>query len=231
MWTESVLFQFGGRTNGGGPNGGLIGDAAGNLYGTTAIGGNGSCPNINEFCGIVYELSPTGGHWQESVLYNFTGINGDGSEPVAPVTPDAAGNLFGPPAYGGTAPCNAFPLVCGMVFELFRSNGSWDESILYSFTGQNGDGGNPIGAVVFDQSGNMYGTTAFGGGSSNDGTVFELSPANGSWSETVVHAFTGLGNDGAERAGGLLIGNRGNLRGTTQGGGHYGSGAVFGIHP
>jgi uncharacterized repeat protein (TIGR03803 family) len=184
-WTVSILHSFTG-TDGGHPYAGVILDAAGNLYGTTAAGGAYDA-------GTVFEVSPTaGGGWTEKILHNFPQPvnsllnNGtDGSYPGAGVIFDAAGNLYGTTPVGGNGGgpggiCT-FPEeeVCGVVFELSpTASGGWTEKILLNFNG--GNGGYPYGGLIFDAAGNLYGTTLYGnfcpGNEIGCGVVFELSP-------------------------------------------------------
>jgi uncharacterized repeat protein (TIGR03803 family) len=157
------------------PLGNLVADRAGNLYGTTQQGGA-------FIHGTVYELIkplPPKTAWTETVLYNFTGGD-DGSYPFAGVVFDKMGSLYGTTYVGG-----AFSE--GTVFELSppaAEGGSWTESVLHSFTNLAGDGSRPLGGVVFDSSGNLYGTTS--------ATVFELTPPaaiGGEWTESVLYIF------------------------------------------
>jgi uncharacterized repeat protein (TIGR03803 family) len=226
---ERVINSFAGA-NGAGPRSVLIRDALGNFYGTTYFGG------AYDF-GTVFELSPlSGSGWQESILYSFTG-GSDGSLPWAGLTFDSAGNLYGTTLEGG-----AYQV--GTVFELTPTSSGWNETVIYSFTGGN-DGGNPLGGVILDTPGNLYGTTAavgngYCGGFSliplyKCGAVFELSPAlGGGWSETTLHAFTG-GKDGGQPVAGLVMDGSGNLYGTAFDGGDTactdGCGTVFRLSP
>lgn len=220
-WSMTVLYDFRGAADGEGPNGNLVFDAVGNLYGTTEYGGG----VYNCSCGVVFELSPTAsGPWKETTLYSFKGGT-DGALPQAGVIFDAAGNLYGTAASGG-------------VFELSpNSQGGWTKTAIYAFKGGS-DGLSSYAPLVFDQSGNLYGVTEFGGGIGSCyetwgcGTVFELTPNSGSWTEKVLYAFTGQG-DGGDPFGGLVIDNQGNLYGVTAIGGNLsgcggsGCGTVF----
>jgi uncharacterized repeat protein (TIGR03803 family) len=202
-------------------------DKAGNLYGVAA---GGVTPN-----GEVFELTPIkGGGWTETNIYTFTG-GSDGSGPSGGVVFDKAGNLYGVTASGGDG-CSSG---CGTVFELTPSeNGPWTETVLYSFAGGS-DGSYPESILIFDEAGNLYGGTAFGGdlsckftGGSGCGTVFELSPGqNGQWTEKVIHVFKG-GHDGVQEVpSGLIFDGAGNLYGTTTLGGKYDMGTVFKLAP
>jgi uncharacterized repeat protein (TIGR03803 family) len=164
-WTETVLHSFTGETDGAIPIGGVIFDAAGNLYGMTSMGGAFKK-------GTVFELSPNGdGAWTKTVLYNFRGRR-DGSTPYSTLTFDSAGSLYGETHLGGAGPCGESG--CGVVFELSPTGGRrWRESVLYRFNGT--DGQTPWQGLVFDAAGNLYGTTQNGGAFGN-GTVFELKP-------------------------------------------------------
>jgi uncharacterized repeat protein (TIGR03803 family) len=221
-WTESLLNSFCSIENcsdGARPEAGLTFDQAGNLYGTTYEGGNASS------AGTVFRLSPRmDGSWTETVLYNFCSVTScrDGSNPSAQLIFDQAGNLYGTTQYGGSGPG-------GVIFKLIPNGASWSESVLYNFCSLAMciDGGGPNAGLIFDQTGNLYGTT-FGGGVHGYGTVFELKHnAHGSWKEAVVHRFTY--NDGADPVAGVILDQAGNLYGTTWAGGNDFSGVAFRI--
>ena len=206
-WSETVIYRFAGGSDGANPQyANLVFDAAGNLYGTTSSGGASGL-------GTVYQLTPSNGGWTESVLYSFAG-GSDGSQPWGGVIFDQADKLYGT-TYEGGGGCNGFG--CGTVFELTPSGSGWTESVLYSFQGKS-DGGNSFAGLVADPSGNLYGSTAFGG-SGAGGAVFELSPSKGSWTFTVLY-----GLDGGEGPNcSLIIDAAGNLYGTaSQDGGGFG---------
>jgi len=208
--TFTLLYTFTSGADGGDPIGGLIMDPQGNLYGTTAEGGNPACPHG---CGTVFKLDPAG---HETVLYSFAGM--DGEYPRASLLRDAQGNLYGTTASGGAAGWGT----------VFKVDPSGTETVLYSFTGA-GDGGSPgLGALIMDAQGNLYGTTQAGGACC--GTVFKVDVTG---SESVLYSFTGTGGDGTLPTGGLVRDAAGNLYGTTEGGGQYGGpygyGTVFKI--
>jgi uncharacterized repeat protein (TIGR03803 family) len=164
----------------------------------------------------------------EQAIYSFAG-GSDGAFPTSNLIADKSGNLYGTTSEGGNSnTCG--PLggeSCGVVFELTPSDGGWTESVLYSFAG-GADGGTPYGGLVIDASGNLYGTT-YAGGATGQGTVFELIPNDGTWTEVVIHSFAG-GSDGAfPRAGLILKGNE--LAGTTTLGGSSTACGVFGGEP
>jgi uncharacterized repeat protein (TIGR03803 family) len=202
---ETVLHAFDG-TDGANPTTPLVLDQGGNLYGTTRLGGA-------QNNGTVFELSHSSKRWKETVLHSFAGGN-DGSQPWAGLALDSAGNLYGTTAFGGTH--NA-----GTAFELSPSHGTWTKTTLYAFS-NGADGGYPVfGSLIFDKQGNLYGT-AQTGGKHGVGTIFKLSPSNGRWKETVLYNFTG-GNDGYYPGYNLVFDGKGNLYGTTGGGGsNYG---------
>jgi len=213
-----VIHAFDSATDGVIPEGRLIFDKAGNLYGTTVGGG----PNGG---GMVFELSPDGnGNWNETILYSFTG-GSDGEEPVAGVVMDTDGNLYGTTQQGAIRNSNC-STGCGVVYELSPSSNGWSYQVLYSFTGVP-DGAFPNGELVIDAAGNLYGVTG-GGGTSQGcfegcGTVFELVKANG-WQEQTLHVFNFSSLDGQLPSGKLLMDGQGNLYGTTQiGGSGYGT--------
>jgi uncharacterized repeat protein (TIGR03803 family) len=217
-WTKSTIYTFCSLaecSDGLRPSGGaLIVDAAGNLYGTTQGGGNIGCGEGG--CGAVYKLAPTGSTWTETVLFSpgyATAFSGS-------LTFDSAGNLYGANSNGGVRRE-------GSIFKLTpNSDGTWTESQLWSFGAFKIDGRAPNGGLVFDSSGNFYGTTASGGASSL-GTAFEFSPiSGGGWSERVLYSFQSTGDGGAGPNGGLIFDSTGNLYGTTPGGETTG-GTVF----
>ena len=234
--TESVLFSFNTGWKGSNPYGGLVFDSAGNLYGTTYNGGNPKTCN-NNGCGVVFELSPSSSGWTEKVLHTFSG-GYDGANSRATLIIDAAGNLYGTTTAGGDlTACRGFG--CGVVFKLSpQSGGTWTETVLYAFVGGTKDGTSPSPNLTFDNAGNLYGTTKFGGSSAyctlaypGCGTAFKLSPtSSGPWKETIMRAFSG-GNDGAEPGAGLTLDAAGNLYGTTEFGGPQGDGVVYRLSP
>jgi uncharacterized repeat protein (TIGR03803 family) len=215
-WTESVLHSFQGGRDGSYPNfGSLLFDATGNLYGATTSGGKGSCTDFLSGCGTIFELTPKpDGTWTEQILHRFSGGN-DGSGPEATLIFDKSGNLYGTTTFGGTHGI-------GNVFELMpNSEGSWTEKVLHQFKG--GAWGSP-GGVIFDQAGNLYGTTVTGGNLTichgysilGCGVVFKLAPnSNGGWNETVLHTF--MDHPGAFPYGLPIFDAAGNLYGTTAG--------------
>jgi uncharacterized repeat protein (TIGR03803 family) len=221
-WTEKKLHNFGNGADGSLPYGGLIFDAAGNLYGTTASGGE-----YNQ--GTVFELTPNGsGGWTEKKLHNF-GNGTDGAFPDAGLVIDAAGNLYGTTYYGGDYPCGGRG--CGTVFELTpKQGGGWTEKKLHNFR-HGSDGAFPQASLILDAAGNLYGTTPVGG-DRKGGTVFEVSPTvGGGWSEKVLYGFQFGGTDEYYPIASLIFDAVGNLYGTTWDGGAYYAGTVFELMP
>ena len=204
-----TLYSFTGGADGSQPPAGLVRDAAGNLYGTTAAGGSG-CMHSSAGCGTVFKVD-TSNH--ETVLYSFT--NGsDGERPLAGLLRDAAGNLYGTASLGGD-------FGGGIVFMIDTSN---QESLVVPFPDR-GEPAFPQAGVIMDAAGNFYGTTG-GGGSSNNGTVWKYTPSMRLL--TLLYSFTG-GNDGKTPQGGLIMDAAGNLYGTAAFGGPTGGGTVFKI--
>ena len=218
-WKEKQLYSFRNSTSdGNGPQAGVIFDAAGNLYGTTWIGG---AFNL----GTVFELMPqAGGGWKEKLLHSFGNGGPDGYTPLAGLTIDSAGNLYGTTANGGT-------YGAGTVFELTRTpQGPWTEKVLYGFN-RSGDGNFPYGALIFDVAGNLYGTTTQGG-AYGWGTAFELSPSvSGQWTETILYNFNNDNVTGTTPYSKLIFDPKGNLYGTAEGGGAFNYGVAFELMP
>ncbi len=216
-WSETVIHAFAGDRDGAQPYSGLVSDAAGNLYGTTGLGGGlGKCFNgTSHYCGTVYRLSRgRNGTWSETILRRFDDRASGGYLYNALIL-DASGNLYGAAAEGGDG-------ADGVAFELIRGETvPWKEKVLYSFHGP--DGNTPDSPLMFDANGNLYGTT-IGGGPVNGGVVFELQPTKrGPWRETILHAFTQV-PQGYEPSGLLAMDKEGNLYGSTQDGGKYSCG-------
>ena len=211
-WTETVIYQFQGGTDGATPShSGVIFDSAGNIYGTTSLGGANSQ-------GTVYKLARTGNNWTETIIHNFVG-SGDGANPETGVIMDAAGNLYGTARQGGDLNCNPI-LGCGTVFELSPSGSNWIETTLYTF--ENDDVGlTPGTGLTFDASGNLFGSAA-GGASGFNGTIFELQKSNG-WAPVVLYSFRGHGG----ATGSLVMDAAGNIYGATDGSGTHFEGSVF----
>jgi uncharacterized repeat protein (TIGR03803 family) len=210
---EKILYSFQSGTDGAYPSAGLIFDGSGNLYGVTSYGGAYSS-------GTVFELTPKGGGWTETILHSF-GNGEDGSTPDTPLILDGSGNLYGMTQKGGTD-------TYGTVFELTpKAGGGWTEKVLHNFDGTTG--GSPQAGLIFDGSGNLYGTTPIGGVYSY-GTVFELTPkAGGGWTQKVLHNFNS--KDGANPYAGVIFDGDGNLYGTTSAGGSDTVGTVFELTP
>lgn len=227
-WTEKVIFEFGNGHDGGMPLAGLVADSQGNLFGTTFAGYG--------VAGAVYELIPRqNGKWRRKVLHGFKGGK-DGEFPSGNLVLDASGNVYGTAQEGGAQQSGSCPFGgCGTVFKLTRSAKTWRFSVLYTFNGGQ-DGKQPDGALAFDASGNLYGTTEQGGGTGclngwGCGTVFELSPsAKGPWTETVLHRFVKM-PDGLQPQGALLADPQGNWYGTTLTGGANSAGTIFELTP
>jgi len=218
-WKESVLYPFTDGSDGGPPSGSLVFDPIGNIYGATSQGGDMSACGGNG-CGVIYKLSPNlDGSWAESVLHRFSG-NKDGAGPAGPVL-DKSGNLYSTTSSGGA-------YGYGNVFKLTpNSDGTWTEHVLHQFGGK--EGSNPFAGLIFDNSGNLYGTASHGG-TYGYGVVFKMIPtASGGWKYQTLFNF-----DNAPSAypyAGLTLDSAGNLYGTTGGDGSKTFGSVFEITP
>jgi uncharacterized repeat protein (TIGR03803 family) len=198
---ESVIYSFTGRTDGGSPQAGVIRDSAGNLYGTTSVGGPWNF-------GVVYKVDATG---HETVLHSFAG-GADGENPDSGVIRDPAGNFYGTTYLGGVSNWGV----------LYRLSASGHETILHTFTG-GADGSYPEAGVILDSSGNVYGTTSSGGGTSDGGVVYEVDSAG---IETVIASFP-FAAGGSNPYAGLIRGPAGNFYGTTFYGGASNLGVVY----
>ena len=221
-WSESVLYSFTGGRDGSFPNALTFG-ADGNLYGTAQNGGNVNCPSG---CGTVFQLKAISSGWELNVVHTFRG-RVDGHDPVG-VNFDSAGNIYGTTLYGG-------PSDQGVAYELTpTSGGAWNETVLYSFTGGR-DGGYPNPQLVIDASGDVFGTTPYGGvapGLRGFGSAFELSPSSSGTRYAMIAAFIGNGANlpGAYPFFGLISDGAGTLYGTTTGGdGDFGN--VYRMEP
>jgi uncharacterized repeat protein (TIGR03803 family) len=221
---ETVLYSFCAQTNcvdGESPYAGLVLDLNENLYGTTLQGGSNSTDCVFG-CGVVFKLTPEG---KETVVYNFCSQTycADGAEPYAGLVLDRRGNLYGTTVEGGA-------YAYGVAFKLTPKG---KETVLYTFCAETNctDGQGPIAGLVFDQNGNLYGTTENGGAPRDSGVVFKLSPEG---KETVLYSFCWLDNctDGAYPMAAVVFDQKGNLYGTTYHGGAYGNaGVVFKLTP
>ncbi len=239
-WTLTTLYDFKGGNDGYDPMARVVFGPGGVLYGTTFFGGGGPC-NLNGLgigCGTVFKLQPpvTPCHsqpceWNETVLYRFQGSS-DGAYPYDEPIFDQSGNVYGTTVAGGqengTCLSGSEDVGCGTVYELTPSNGGWKESQLYTFAGTP-DGFWPYSALAFDKDGNLYGTTR-SGGSDNQGTVFELSPSGGSWTENEIYQFTGM-SDGSQPYSAVVFDKGGNLYGANTSDAFGPGGVVFQLTP
>ena len=220
--TQTVLWNFS-DTNGDGAypaQNSLISDAHGNLFGVTVDGGGySSCQNG---CGVAFELSPNeSGGYDETILHDFTGTDGDGANPYGGLVLDKHGNLYGTTLAGGVNRT-------GTVYELSpNSGGGWTETVLYSFGAVGSDDAEgPQSGLVLDSTGNLYGTAGGGGGNNGAcdcGTIFELTHSGDAWTETILHRFRGGGglyNGDGSGPNGLTFDAVGDLYGSTAAGGN-----------
>lgn len=228
-WNFVPLYKFAGPSDGKAPIARIVFGPDGRLYGTTFLGGNST---VNG--GTLFTLTPpptvcrASCDWVKTTLWSFGQNDGDALRPgYGDLVFDAAGNIYGTTEEGGTTqpPCGPG---CGAVYMLSRSQGSWSETLIYQFG--DGPGYHPYAGVAFDGSGNLYGTTPYGG-SADWGVIYELTSSHGSWSPTILHNFQ-MQSDGGTPTAGLLLDNAGNLYGTTgTGGPGGGGGTVFELSP
>ena len=214
FWSYNPIYQFTGGDDGGSPTrlAPLLFDAAGNIYGAATYGGSTNS-------GVVYELTPSRSGWTETTLYSFTG-GSDGSH-LRGIIFDGEGNIYGIAAYGGNQNC-------GTVYKLTHSQSGWTESTVHSFQ-SNVDGCWP-GPLILDKAGNLYGLTEQNGPDNNGGTVWELSPSNGSWTFSVLYAFPAatVGDFGPYAP---ALDAAGNLYGISNWGGYENLGFLFKLAP
>lgn len=231
-WTKQTLYDFTGFQDGQAPGNVQVGPN-GALFGTTPSGGPpaGTCHEVG--CGTVWVLNESGGVWTKTIIHAFPAATGDGQGPNYDIVFDANGNLYGTTYAGGSSHF-------GTVFKLSPpavTGGAWTETILHSFTGSGADGGYPIGGLVIDRNGVVYGTASYSGVANDSGTAFALTPpakSGGTWKYKVIHKFAG-GKDGATPATTMALDQKGNLYGTTWNGGssacYLGCGTVFKLTP
>lgn len=253
-WTESVSWAFTSGLDGANPLGPVIVDPNGALYGENSGCYVAACYNVDGF-GLVFKLTPPAHGqtaWTETDIYGFPYPSTNPALGIAPaggLVMDETGALYGTAQAGGNVTCEpTFYLSggCGVVFKLTpppRRQAAWTETVLYTFTNANGDGFSPNGALAIDEHGALYGTTEAGGNPNCSGIwgpgygcgmVFKLAPpARGqtTWTESVIHAFTGTNGDGDETLSGVVLDENGNLYGTTVGGGVGGAGTVYELTP
>ncbi len=220
-YAEQFLYSFPySKTDGISPNGPPLVEASGDLFGTTSAGG--TTGN-----GTVYEFSPSGSTYVEKVVYNFGGGT-NGSMPNSSLVGDSNGVLYGVTQYGGS--CNASSSGCGTVFRLVPSGSKYTEQTIYRFHGPPADGFLPIGKLLVDAGGNLYGTTYAGGSGScalegenlGCGTVFKLAPSGSAYTESFVYSLTGGAAGfypGAINGGGVIADSSGALYGSIAFGG------------
>jgi len=214
-WTETVLYNFSGQDDGAGPQGNLVFDGDGNLYGTALAAVNGTH-------GALYMLSPSPGGWTFHLIHTFTG-GMDGGEPANGVIFDRAGNLFGVAEMGG-ATGN------GVVYEFSRSGSGWSEAILHNFSSSGNPDGVQPGGLAIDSTGNLFGLTSLGGGS-GWGTVFEVQAGSGGYTFNTIFTFTPQTGGAPGFITTPLLDAAGNVYGTGGSGGTDGAGIIFRLSP
>ena len=226
--TFTVLHNFTDGQDGSAPTVGLVMDAAGNFYGTTWNGGQRNCGGGGGLygCGAVFKLAHQASGWILTPLYDFAG-GADGSQPYSRVLFGSDGRLYGATSGGPDGHGTVFNLK-PLAHTPRTSLDPWVETVLYRFTG-GVDGSYPYGNLIFDATGNLYGTR-WHGGAYGQGAVYKLTPSHGTWTQSVIYSFTG-GMDGKSPLGGVIFDQSGNLYGTTYEGGQYGYGTLFALNP
>jgi len=233
-WVQKVLYSFAGGSDGANPAAGVA-LLNGTLYGTTYNGGSAGMG-----MGTVFQLTSSLGVWTETVLYSFMG-GVDGANPLADLVIGTNGALYGTTFQGGSVTITNQPPSCtttspctyqnwGTVFELTNARGTWTENVLYTFLGGS-DGGNPESALILGPGGVLYGSTFWGGTPTSCaegdypqgcGVIYQVAPPTGTgttWTQTVLHTFTGQKLDGAHPYGNMALSTAGTLFGTTYSGG------------
>lgn len=218
-YAESVIHTFGDRPDGQAPDGGLLEDAQGRLFGTTSGGGR-------HGLGTVFALTPSASGYRETILHSFSGYPHDGNEPLAALIEDGGGDLYGTTAIGGDGRCadSGIRFGCGSVFELRPAAHGYASRLLHSFHGP--DGLVPYSTLVADSKGNLYGTTT-GGAPGVNGVVFRLRPAGSGYVESTVFRMRGQSDGGTLYGGLTLFGDT--FFGTAAGGGTTQNGVVFSL--
>jgi uncharacterized repeat protein (TIGR03803 family) len=223
-WLFYLVYTFEGltqnSTDGSAPYSRVVIGPDGFLYGTTHSGGDGQGCKALHGCGTVYTVRPKPGNiwvpWEETVLYQFG--TDDGSNPdYGDLVFDQAGNLYGTTRNGGA-------YLQGTVYELTPNGVNGTERVLHSFAGLS-DGATPLSGAIFDQAGNLYGSTS-AGGTNGSGTAYQLKPSGSGWTENALHSFQNA-SDGGAPTGGVILDSSGDLYGATQAGGMFGNGTVF----
>src|ERR1041385_316280 len=216
--TTNVIYSLGGEEDGEYADTDLAIDSAGNLYGTTVLGGTFGG-------GTVFKVTPTANGWVHTVLYSFTG-GFDGGEPYKGVTVDVQGNLYGTAVTGGSGSCEGG---CGVAYKLTNSGGTWTQTVIHAFTGGN-DGSGPGAGLTLDNQGNLYGMAPTGG-AYGLGTIYQLHPdQTGNYNLKVIHTFTG-GADGATGSAGRMLLHQKRLYGVATAGGINAEGVAFELTP
>jgi uncharacterized repeat protein (TIGR03803 family) len=214
-YSETVLYRFGKYPDGSYPQGALLSDGTGALYGTTLGGGKYQR-------GTVFKLTPSGSGYAESIVYDFRG-GSDGAKPYSDLSTDASGAFYGMTELGGNKNH-------GVVFKLTPSGSGYTESILHRFAGFPEDGAYPVQSrLIPDGTGAFYGITSLGG-ARGFGAVFKVTPSRTGYSETVVHSFRGHPDDGSVPAS-LLLAHDAKFYGTTALGGLSNAGTIFELAP
>jgi uncharacterized repeat protein (TIGR03803 family) len=235
-WVLAPLYDFTSVPDGAEPQARVVIGPDGSFYGTTEFGGmnaptcitSSDWPASNTGCGTVFNLranlSVCKGaicRWNEAPIYSFEGDQSGFWPGLGDLTFDASGNIYGTAQHGGVSGFGPN----GVVYRLSRVNGTWRQTVLYSFTGED-VGSDPEAGVTLDAAGNIYGTVIGGSATTPYGGIYRLSQAGSGWEETTLYQFQGA-MDGGNPYGGLITDSDGNFYGVTASGGARGGGTVY----
>jgi len=222
-YKQSIIHAFRGGADGATPRN-IVVDDAGDVYGTTDLGGDDRDASCQNGCGTIFKISPTPHGYHASIVYRFHG-GADGYLPSAGgLFVDALGSIYGQTSLGGTPSCG-----CGTIYRMTPTSGGYQKSVLHAFAGPPNDGAAPQSALSQGERGALYGTTTSGGSCAggNCGVAFRVAPRSGTYRYRVIHAFGGPPADGFNPEFGVIAEPGGALVGATNGGGTNHQGVTY----